>query len=615
MEISFFFPSHPMKALFLILISLCTTANSYAQIGISATNIPPNASAMLDVSSTTKGILIPRMTTIQKNSVPNKTDGLMVYDTDLKQFSYWIAGGTGTAIGYWQNFGTPTTPPTSVWNTNGNDINNTNTGNVVINNMGFSSSAKLDVQSNTATAVKITQVGPYEGLKIESGTSNNTNPVLNISNSTSAYGGYFRSSNATARGLYSLLDDANNTHDAIEGITFGNGNGGSFNSVSGTAGYFTSASGKALVTGNGNVGIGNASPTNKLSVTGNADFSGNVGIGMALPTNPLSVSGNANFMGNIGIGTTTPDQKLTIISNGIGISQQNTSGSVKIGFFASDNGAYLQTHTPSDLYFSTNNGNAAMVLKNANNYVGIGNNNPLNKVEIGIAPQFVGGDLAIGNGTQGMSFFQSPTSSTFYTNTNFSLLGVFGGSGRVGIGMNTPNSTLDVAGSQSMPFVFTSVDYAPSTQDYTIIANLQGDANKVININLPSPVLARGRIYQMRLIQSPGATTRNCIYDRERFGPVFNQSILPTDKGYVAIKDYNGDLITCLYEYAVQRCNNGIPVPIIGSILESVIGFVTGSPIVGCAYYNASRTSITIQSTGTRWIVVGENLVVDQYKW
>ena len=42
----------------------------------------------------------------------------------------------------------------------------------------------------------------------------------------------------------------------------------------------------------GNVGIGNSTPANKLSVNGNADFSGNVGIGTTNPTYKLSVNGN-----------------------------------------------------------------------------------------------------------------------------------------------------------------------------------------------------------------------------------------------------------------------------------------------------------------------------------
>lgn len=348
-----------MKKIFLLIVLLCFYESINAQIGISATNTPPNASAMLDVSSTVKGILVPRMTTFQKNAIQNPVEGLMVYDTDVKQFSYAIAGTTGGII-YWVNFGN-TVPAQSNWNSNGDDIYNANVGNVIINNIGFASSAKLEVQSNTATAMKITQVGPYEGLKIESGTSNNTNPVLNVSNSTSAYGGYFRSSNATARGLYSLLDDATNSHDAIEGITFGNGNGGSFNSISGTAGYFTSASGKALVTGNGNVGIGNASPTNKLSVTGNADFSGNVGIGNVSPTNKLSVIGNADVSGNLGIGMTGSTMaKFSVSSDAI-------SGTTNGIFGQGQAGISLQQNYPTigfNQYRDYSNANTSKYMAN-----------------------------------------------------------------------------------------------------------------------------------------------------------------------------------------------------------------------------------------------------------
>jgi len=41
-----------------------------------------NSSAMLDVKSTAKGLLIPRMTTAQRNAIASPADGLLVYDTD-----------------------------------------------------------------------------------------------------------------------------------------------------------------------------------------------------------------------------------------------------------------------------------------------------------------------------------------------------------------------------------------------------------------------------------------------------------------------------------------------------------------------------------------------------
>jgi hypothetical protein len=41
----------------------------------------PNASAMLDIVSTTKGVLFPRMTTTQKNAIASPVASLVVYDT------------------------------------------------------------------------------------------------------------------------------------------------------------------------------------------------------------------------------------------------------------------------------------------------------------------------------------------------------------------------------------------------------------------------------------------------------------------------------------------------------------------------------------------------------
>ena len=55
--------------------------NPRTSIGDPAT--PPNASAVLDVQSTTHGFLPPRMTTTQKNAIASPATGLMVYDTTL----------------------------------------------------------------------------------------------------------------------------------------------------------------------------------------------------------------------------------------------------------------------------------------------------------------------------------------------------------------------------------------------------------------------------------------------------------------------------------------------------------------------------------------------------
>lgn len=67
-----------------LLFFMIMTATISAQVGVGT--ITPDASSVLDVSSTTQGMLAPRMTTAQKNAISSPADGLLVYDTDLKAF-------------------------------------------------------------------------------------------------------------------------------------------------------------------------------------------------------------------------------------------------------------------------------------------------------------------------------------------------------------------------------------------------------------------------------------------------------------------------------------------------------------------------------------------------
>ena len=57
----------------------------------------PNASAQLQVDSTTRGFLPPRVTTIQKNAISSPATGLMVFDTDLVRPCFFN-GATWTTL-------------------------------------------------------------------------------------------------------------------------------------------------------------------------------------------------------------------------------------------------------------------------------------------------------------------------------------------------------------------------------------------------------------------------------------------------------------------------------------------------------------------------------------
>ncbi len=69
-----------MKQIFTFLAVVLLTATTYAQIGINTYS--PNSSSALDITSTTKGLLIPRMTAAQRNAITSPAQGLIIFCTD-----------------------------------------------------------------------------------------------------------------------------------------------------------------------------------------------------------------------------------------------------------------------------------------------------------------------------------------------------------------------------------------------------------------------------------------------------------------------------------------------------------------------------------------------------
>jgi len=69
-----------MKKLTLLVAVIATSFTTFAQVGIGTTT--PNASAALDITSTTSGLLPPRMTEAQRNVISTPAAGLMVYCTN-----------------------------------------------------------------------------------------------------------------------------------------------------------------------------------------------------------------------------------------------------------------------------------------------------------------------------------------------------------------------------------------------------------------------------------------------------------------------------------------------------------------------------------------------------
>jgi len=73
--------------IFSILIIACLTGNPLvAQVAVNTDGSSANPSAMLDVKSTGKGVLAPRMSQAEIETIAGPSDGLIVYNTDDSHF-------------------------------------------------------------------------------------------------------------------------------------------------------------------------------------------------------------------------------------------------------------------------------------------------------------------------------------------------------------------------------------------------------------------------------------------------------------------------------------------------------------------------------------------------
>ncbi len=126
-----------MKNFTLIFIFFFISFFSYSQgIAINNDGSNPDASAILDIKSTTKGVLISRMTQSQRNSISSPSTGLLIYQTDNTPGFYyyngsvWVACDTDTDT----NSGGTVTSVTAGTGLSGGTI--TSTGTISMPNVG-----------------------------------------------------------------------------------------------------------------------------------------------------------------------------------------------------------------------------------------------------------------------------------------------------------------------------------------------------------------------------------------------------------------------------------------------------------------------------------------------
>lgn len=419
-----------MKHILTILIVAISCNFLNAQnVGIGTTT--PNSSAILDVSSTTRGLLIPRMTTAQRTAIPSAVAGLMVYDTDFKE--YYHHDGTT-----WKK---------------------------ILNNNVWSTSSTRNWVFNNTDSIGIGTTSPDEKLHILNGkiyvqdnrTGQNPHVIFDVPNVADNEGGLqFKRSGDTLAALNYVEDPGYANY-----LKFSVGSPGKGNELT--------------VNTNGEVGIGTRNPLGQLHLipyTGDnlvirdvdgmiqftkpATFIGDVDAKKAfiqlantndlrMGTNSGNNTGKVIFRtnatdrvaidqdGEVGIGTITPLAKLHIPTGQDADLSSTTNGYIMLG---AGNTTSLLLDNNEIMVRNTNSTPGTLAIQNDGGEVTVGARTTINK----------GGEALKLNGADPqMTFYQNGVFKSFIEQSNNGLyMGVNGGNlrldatGQVAIGGIVP---------------------------------------------------------------------------------------------------------------------------------------------------------------------------------
>lgn len=362
------------------LLQLCSQLSVAQSVAINTDGSVADATAILDVKSSAKGLLIPRLSTTQRTAIASPATGLLVFDTDFNAFCFFdgtawkkldaagnnwsITGNSGTSAT--THFIGTTDGVDAVLKTNNtermrwlNTVNGSNaiavisTGDLTVNGITLGRGPG-NVVSNTATGA--------DALFTNTSGSNNT--------ATGAQAMYYNTSGSynTAYGFQALASNTTASQNTALGhFSLYTNSTGYANTAVGLSSQFSSTSGY------GNTSIGaNAMFHNNTGYDNTAMGVGSLGTNTGGNNNVaagrISMNYNTTGMYNAAIGSvaladnTTGNYNTAIGSYGL---TGNTIGSYNttLGYYA--------TVSQSDLTNATAIGNGAVV--NANDKVVIGN--------------------------------------------------------------------------------------------------------------------------------------------------------------------------------------------------------------------------------------------------
>jgi hypothetical protein len=514
---------------FFIILFLANEAN--AQHGIGVTN--PDASAALEISSTKKGILFPRMTTAQRDAIASPAEGLMIYNTSTSCINTfrggaWKSNCDANDMGVWGLTGnTATTPGTNfVGTTDAQDLvfKTTGTermrilagGNIGINTLAPTNRLHVNATNpvrfeglqagvNADSIVTVDGTGVFR-MRSVANIMLTGNTWLNGGNNLSAPGVFGTKTNQPfniiTNNVTALTFAANGaitqggTPGSGQQVTF-TGNVDATNGLDVTGAPLTATAGATLTgttnlntTGTGTTNIGNCAGPAVNNIAGVT----NINTACASPTTIGSATGVTNIAGTTTVtGATnlnTTGSGITTIGNAtatttvVGATNLNTTGSGITTIGNASATTNLTGPTVNVTGLVSGSGADSVVVQDPST-------GRLKKVSMAM----VGANSFTANNGLTKTASNVQLGGTLVQNTNiaqasFNLTTT--GVGNVGFGTTTPTSKLTVAGSFSTAIVTKGANYTADATDHIIIADATSGAR---TITLPSAVGIAGRQY------------------------------------------------------------------------------------------------------------------------